>query len=86
MTTKDKIKNLSETGLFEGIPEEQIEKIFQVVKKGTIPEYTTIFRQDEPGDKFFVIISGKVRIFKLNKEGEEITPAEKSATGLSSTV
>ncbi len=71
MTTKDKIKNLSETGLFEGIPEEQIEKIFKVVKKGTVPGYTRIFRQNESGDKFFVIISGKVRVFKTNKEGTE---------------
>ncbi len=71
MTTKNKIKSLSETGLFEGIPEEQIEKIFKVVKKGTVPGYTTIFRQNEPGDKFFVIISGTVRVFKINKEGEE---------------
>ncbi len=71
MTTKDKIKNLSEIGLFEGIPEEQIEKIFKVVKKGTVPAYTTIFRQNEPGNKFFVIISGKVRVFRINTKGVE---------------
>ena len=71
MTTKEKIKNLSEAGLFEGIPEEQIEEIFEVVKKGTVPGYTTIFRQNQPGDKFFVIISGKVRVFKTDKKGGE---------------
>jgi CRP/FNR family transcriptional regulator len=35
----------------------------------------TIFRQDDPGDSFFVIVSGSVHITRLTPDGRELTVA-----------
>jgi len=66
-----KADRLSEAHLFEGIPEEKLLKIAQVVQKEVVPAQTIIFRQGEPGDSFYIIVSGKVRVFRKGEEGVE---------------
>lgn len=68
---KSKVDRLSETRLFEHIPEEKLNKIAQEVKKKVVPAQTLIFRQGEPGATFYIITSGQVRVFRKSEEGIE---------------
>ncbi len=69
--TEPKTNSLSGTRLFKGIPEEKLDKIAKAVKKETFPENAVIFRQDDPGDAFYIIVSGKLRVFRKGEKGVE---------------
>lgn len=72
MTGKDKgDKRLSETPLFEGIPEEKMAEIEQALDTKIVPAHTVVFRQGDPGDSFYIIRSGKVRVFRKDRDGVE---------------
>lgn len=70
---------LHQVPFFKALSESDIE---QVVSKLTFKTYDTgqaICRIDEPGDKMFIIISGKVRICILDNFGEEQEVAQLDA-------
>ena len=68
---KEEETELSESPIFEDIPEEKRAEIARVVKKKVVPTHTIIFQQGDPGDSFYIIRSGKVRVFKKDEEGFE---------------
>jgi CRP-like cAMP-binding protein len=60
-----------ETALFSGLTEPLIR---QVLSQAIVRDYQrgeTLFRQGEPADAFFVVISGWVKIYRLTRSGEE---------------
>jgi len=67
----EKENGLSESPLFTDISKEKLAEVGKVVQKEVVPAHNIIFRQGDPGDKFYVITSGKVRIFRKGKEGVE---------------
>ena len=69
--TIEKANRLSKTRLFEGISEEKLLKIAHVVEKKTMSANSTVFRQGETGDSFYIMSSGKVRVFRKSEEGVE---------------
>ncbi|MBW1829568.1 MAG: cyclic nucleotide-binding domain-containing protein, partial [Deltaproteobacteria bacterium] len=66
-----KENGLSESSLFTDIPKEKLSEVGKAVQKEVVPAHNVIFRQGDPGDKFYVITSGKVRIFRKSNEGME---------------
>jgi len=66
-----KEKRLSESPLFTDLPREKLSEVGKVVQKEIVPAHHIVFRQGDPGDKFYVITSGKVRIFRKSEEGVE---------------
>ncbi len=69
--THEKEKGLFDSPLFTGLPEEKLAEVERVVKKEVVPARTAIFRQGDPGDSFYIITSGKVRVFRKGREGTE---------------
>ena len=67
----EKENGLSESSLFTDLPKEKLSEVGKVVQKEVVPAHETIFRQGDPGDKFYIITSGKVRIFRKSEEGVE---------------
>jgi rhodanese-related sulfurtransferase len=67
----EKESKLLESRAFEGIPEAKLVELAQVVQEKVVPPGTTICRQDDPGDSFYLIKSGKVRVFRKEEEGIE---------------
>jgi len=57
--------------LFEGLPKEQYENLFDIAVKKTYKRGQIIFSEGDEGIGFYVIISGRVKIFKLSAEGKE---------------
>jgi rhodanese-related sulfurtransferase len=77
MTTHDdKKKKLSETAVFRDMPVEMLDEISGVVEDRVVPARTVVFKRGDPGDSFWVIRSGKVRVFRSDDQGVEITLSE----------
>ena len=71
--TKDQRKraNLSEVPIFAGIPETSLYEIRRIVQKQHVSAGEIIFLEGDPGDNFFIIDSGRVRVFKVGASGVE---------------
>jgi len=72
-TLDDTKRKLSETAVFRDMPPEMVEEIARVVENRVLPPRTKIFERGDPGDSFWVIESGMVRVFRSDNEGVEIT-------------
>ena len=71
---------LSGSPIFEDLPEEQLHQIAAVVEEKVVPVGTMICRQGDPGDSFYLIRSGKVRVFRKDNQGVE-TELSRLGTG-----
>jgi rhodanese-related sulfurtransferase len=77
MTTHDdKKKKLSETAVFRDMPVDMLDEISGVVEDRVVPARSVVFKRGDPGDSFWVILSGKVRVFRSDDQGVEITLSE----------
>jgi len=71
MNGKNEKERLSESSLFEDIPKEKLDEITRALEDKVVPAHTIIFRQGDPGDAFYIINSGKVRVFRKEADGVE---------------
>jgi DNA-binding NtrC family response regulator len=69
--SKMHIDILSMAALFRDISKESIEEIVLHADYKVLPENSAIFKQGEEADSFFVVISGKVKIYRTSDEDEE---------------
>ena len=67
----EKENSLSENMLLKDISGEKLSEVGEVVQKEIAPANKIIFKQGDPGDKFYIITAGKVRIFRKSAEGVE---------------
>jgi CRP-like cAMP-binding protein/rhodanese-related sulfurtransferase len=73
---EEKKRRLSETSAFREMPVEMLGDIAKVVEDRVFPAKTLLFKRGDPGDSFWVIQSGKVRVFRRDDQGTEITFSE----------
>ncbi len=57
--------------VFEQLPEGNRDELFKAVEHQMVAPRTIIFRQGDPGNRFYVIRSGKVRVFRKDAGGLE---------------
>lgn len=62
---------VAEIPLFRGLPKEQLEKVAGIMTDQTFGKGQPIFSEGEDAAGFYVVISGRVKIFKLSPEGKE---------------
>jgi len=68
----DKILNIiSAIPLFNGLPEDQIVAIKKIAVEKEFNKGEIIFLEGDEGNGFFVIAEGRVKVFKVSKEGKE---------------
>ena len=68
----DKMLNIiSSIPLFNGLPEEQIVAIKKIAVENKINKGEIIFSEGDEGNGFFVIVEGRVKVFKVSTEGKE---------------
>ena len=75
------IEHISAIPLFEGLPREQHEDLARIAVDRSYKQGQMIFWEEDEGTGFYVLISGRVKIFKLSPEGKEqilhvISPGE----------
>ena len=63
--------HISETPLFNGLPREQLEKLAKIAVEKKYRKGQTLFAEGSKAIGLFVIISGKVKVYKLSMEGKE---------------
>ncbi|MGD2124916.1 MAG: Crp/Fnr family transcriptional regulator [Desulfobacteraceae bacterium] len=69
----DIIKHIASIPLFKGLPNEQLEDLTMITVDQVFRRSQTIFIEGDDANGFYVIISGRVKIFKLSPEGKEQT-------------
>ena len=65
------LKMVSEIPLFHGLPPEQLEEIVTIMTDQTFERGQTVLSEGEAAEGFFVIVQGRVKIFKLSPDGKE---------------
>ncbi len=65
---KDIISNIL---LFQGLEDKNLEQIRQIVVEKNPPKGETIFLEGYEANGFYVVVQGKVKIFKVSMDGKE---------------
>lgn len=68
MDLKDSIRYIP---LFKGLPEGQIDEFSRIAVRHSFAKDQTIFSEGDEAGGFYVLVSGRVKIFKLSREGKE---------------
>jgi CRP/FNR family transcriptional regulator len=67
----DKKAHIAQMPLFEGISETQQQDLASIALLKTFERGETIFSDGEAGNGFYVVLSGRIKIFKLSADGKE---------------
>ncbi len=59
--------------LFEGLPGEELEQVASIAADSSFPRGGSIFLEGDEGRGFYVVLTGRVKVFKLSAEGKEQT-------------
>ena len=62
---------ISETPLFRGLPENQLKEIELITVLKHFNKGETIFIEGEEGIGFFIVVDGRVKVYKVSSEGKE---------------
>ncbi|MEI8181202.1 MAG: Crp/Fnr family transcriptional regulator [Desulfomonile sp.] len=65
------IENIAAIPLFEGLPSDNHSDLASIATEKRFARGETVFSEGQAGSGFFVVISGRVKIFKLSAEGKE---------------
>ncbi|MGZ6221849.1 MAG: cyclic nucleotide-binding domain-containing protein [Syntrophales bacterium] len=64
-------EGLTRSKVFGQLPKEKWDELTRAMENQIVSRRTIIFRQGDPGDKFYIIHSGKVRVFRKDADGLE---------------
>lgn len=62
---------LSRAGIFQGVDPAAVRTLIEELDTTKFPRGTTIFDEGEPGDRLYIIISGKVKLARHAADGRE---------------
>lgn len=62
---------LGQTMLFSGLPQDQLLQLAAIAQPKTYAKDENLFQQGEPGHGFFIVQAGRIKVFKLAKDGRE---------------
>ncbi|MGK7889306.1 MAG: Crp/Fnr family transcriptional regulator [Leptolyngbyaceae cyanobacterium] len=67
----DLLDFLRSTQLFDGLERQQLATLVQLIRGQTYNRGASIFLQGDPADGFFIVRSGRVKVFQLSANGRE---------------
>lgn len=62
---------LSRAGVFQGVEPQAVGTMIKQMESARFPRSTTIFKEGEPGDRLYILISGKVKLSRHAIDGRE---------------
>jgi CRP/FNR family transcriptional regulator, dissimilatory nitrate respiration regulator len=62
---------ITEIPLFKGLPEKQIVEISKIALNRSFNRGQTVFSEGDEANGFYILVSGRIKIFKLSSEGKE---------------
>ncbi len=69
----DRLAFLQAISLFDDVGEEDLKKISSCFSERFYPRHSIIFFQADEGNKFYIVKSGSVKVFRITEDGREIT-------------
>ncbi len=73
--------SLGRIGIFAGLPPAERDQVAGRMKRRTCRKGETLFREGDPGDELFLVLSGSMAVTVKPEDGGEITLSEISAGG-----
>ena len=70
--TSSDIKRLGRVYLFSGMPPDMLRGLLSTSSIRKYPEGATLFIEGDPADRFFVVMEGWVKLFRLSENGQEV--------------
>lgn len=70
--TSDALNVLTKSAILGGLPKDALDAIARAVQHVDVPRHSVVTKEGDPGDGFYIIISGEVRLYRGNEEGTEI--------------
>lgn len=71
LSKENKKRFIRQCPLFSGLGEEDVEKMASVASSRRYSKGEAIFSEGSPAKGFFMVVSGKVKVYKLSSEGKE---------------
>ncbi len=65
------IQRIARIPLFEGLPQDQQRDLANIALEKIFERGRTVFSEGQPANGFFVVMAGKVKIFKISPDGKE---------------
>jgi rhodanese-related sulfurtransferase len=65
------MNSFSDSSIIGALPQEKRDEITRAVETRVVAPGTVIFRQGDPGDSFYIVNSGKIRVFRRDRQGME---------------
>ncbi len=62
---------LARLSLFKGLPPRGLDELAKITTLRSFHQGETVFVEEEPASGFYILFSGKVKIFKLSPDGKE---------------
>ena len=62
---------LSNIKLWRGLPEDQVEQLARIAIAQTYSKGEIIFQAGDEGSGFFIVVSGRIKVYKTSVEGKE---------------
>jgi CRP-like cAMP-binding protein len=66
-------QQLAEIPLFRGVKQADRERLTATMRRQTYQPGDILFRQGDPGDAIYILVTGRVRIFVTDSDGNEMT-------------
>lgn len=68
---RKKTEIIAESVLFSGLPAEQLAEVTAIAQERTFGRGESIFFEGDPGEGFYMVAEGQVKIFKMSPDGKE---------------
>ena len=73
MSDIDNISILKKVQIFSDIPEEELDIIESEMRVREYKAGELLFKEGDPGDEMYIVIAGRVSVFVIDNEGEEVS-------------
>jgi len=70
--TREDIRRLGQVHLFSGLAPDDLRKLLATSSVRRYPDHTTLFMEGDPADRFFIVMDGWVKLFRLSENGQEV--------------
>ncbi len=68
ITTVEKVLFLKSIDLFRALPSEELAQIAEIAEEQPLAKGDSVFGEGEPGDALYLIVEGKVKVHKGDKQ------------------
>jgi len=79
ITTVEKVLFLKSIDLFRGLPGEELAQIAEIAEEVPVDAEGHVFSEGDPGDSLYIVVEGKVRVFRGERPSPNWASAPSSA-------